>query len=62
MNLGRGVLRSLNDDTKAMVKSEVLFHSPGLKRSDPNGYFKGQGQSLLNKIKIPAQRSYLMFI
>ena len=58
MNLGRGVLRSLNDDTKAMV----LFHSPGLKRSDPNGYFKGQGQSLLNKIKIPAQRSYLMLI
>ena len=27
MNLGRGVLRSLNDDTKAMVKSEVLFHN-----------------------------------
>ena len=27
MNLRRGVLRSLNDDTKAMVKSEVLFHN-----------------------------------
>ena len=27
MNLRRGVLRSLNDVTKAMVKSEVLFHN-----------------------------------
>ena len=61
MNLGRGVLRSLNDDTKAIVKSEVLFHN-GVIQMELNGYFKGQGQSLLNKIKIPAQRSYLMLI
>ena len=37
---------TLHDDAKATVKSEPLFHSAGLKRSDTNEWFKRSKQLL----------------